>query len=55
MSNDELVQIACFLTRGQREQLREITARTHVPMSVFVRQAVEAQLVKQAKRPRGTK
>jgi len=49
MSENDLIQVACYLTRRQHKQLKTLTARTHVPISVLLRQAVDVILKEQGK------
>ncbi|MGC2459890.1 MAG: ribbon-helix-helix domain-containing protein [Steroidobacteraceae bacterium] len=45
-------QIACFLTPGQHEELKRLSAETLVPMQVILRQAVDKILAEYKIRPK---
>lgn len=49
LSPNDLVQLGALVTREQHRALRSLSERTHVPVSVYVRQAV-AELLKKTNR-----
>ena len=45
-------QVACFLTPSQHRDLKRLSDKTHIPMQVFLRRAVDEALVRYGVRRR---
>jgi hypothetical protein len=51
-SNNDLVQVGCVLTREQHAQLKELSRRTHISITIYLRQAVDKMLAEQRRKNR---
>ena len=53
MATSDLIQTACLLTRDQHARLKQLSQRTHVSMSLYLRMAVDRLLAEQTRKGSG--
>ena len=49
MAAKSMIQVACYLTRKQHAELRRLSKQTHIPVSIYLRSAVDKLLQEQRK------